>query len=96
MVKHMAREFSVTYVVDYMTEIGSMIRNKVKALNGGTTVLLDTKATSKKVERPERANFNSKEAPIRAISLMASSMDKESTILPNQERYIMVILQIIN
>jgi len=48
------------------------------------------------VKRLEKENSLSKEAHIRVILLMESSMDRESTISLILEKYIMVNLQIIN
>lgn len=96
MVWHMVRVFSVMFAVDIIQGIGRMINSMVKVLKLGNMVQLNMKVISKKARRLEKVNFGSKEAHIKVISLMVSSMEKANIIFQNPERYMMVILQIIN
>jgi len=95
-IKHTARVFSVTLKDHCMKVNGRMINKMEKELKPGTSELSNMKVSLKEARRLEKVNLSLKDAHMTEILLMENSMDKENIILQTLEKFIMVLLKIIN
>ena len=79
-----------------MTEIGLTTKNMAKVQKLGNMALSNMKEIFSMVKRREEVNSGTKEAPTKENLSQDNSMEKASTTLLTLERYMMVILLIIN